>query len=157
MPDKSNGVRKLGWGAVGLGYLLLVAFALSGIARTPFWLMCLAVLSGAAFLTTLLLAGLTRWALRDEVREKQFSLSTLLAAMTLLGLFCAVVRWLVLRHPELPSGDMFFFILFAVVCMAMLACALPGSLFVADAVIWLAIWLLRRRHERRRSDRLRDR
>lgn len=148
MASHIPGLRRAGWATIGLGYLALAAVVLSTIADTPFLATWLAVLTGAIFLTTLLLVCLTRWATRDDLRDKQFSLATLLLATTLLAVFLALVRWLVLRNPDFPRGDVLF-LMFAGLCLAMLACALPGALFIADAAIWLAVWILRRRAGRR--------
>jgi hypothetical protein len=149
MPNQTNGLRRACWAAIGLGYLMWVALWFCQIARTPFWATWMAVLTGAILLTTLLLAWLVRWARREDLHDKQFSLATLLLATALLAIFLALVRWLVVRQPGLPSGDLMFFMIFGLVCLAILASALPGVLLVADAVIWLAVWLVRNRGPRR--------
>jgi hypothetical protein len=133
---------------IGLGYLTWVALWFCQLARTPFWATWMTVLTGAILLTTLLLACLMRWVRRDHLPERQFSLATLLLAIFVLAVFLALVRWLILRQPSIPAGDPVFFVVFALVCLAILVSALPGTLLMADALLWLGVWLLRQRTPR---------
>jgi hypothetical protein len=91
-----------------------------------------------------------------NIRSRSDAPMHMLVAVTLLAVFLAAVRWLVARSPELPPGDLLFFSIFAVLCLAILVSALPGALFVADAVLWLGVWFLRQRRTRRRHVALRS-
>src|SRR5688572_15934896 len=87
MPKQSSGLRRAFWAALDLGFLIWISLWFCQLARTPFWAMWLAVLTGATLLTTVLLTCLVRWARRDDLRDKQFSLATLLLATACLAIF----------------------------------------------------------------------
>ncbi len=136
----------------GLVYLGFVAALLSGVTRVGFVPMFLAVLAGAVFCTSLALVWLTRWALREESRPRQFSLSSLLFLTTFVAIYFAVVRWLVVNSwppgvAQPPDGEKFLMV--GTACIVLAAISIPCLLGMANSLVWFAVWLVRRPSVRR--------
>ena len=141
-------VRFLG----GLCYLALVAVLLSGVTTVAFWPMFLAVLAGAAFCTGLALFWLTRWAVREDGRPRQFSLGSLFFLTTFVAIYCAVVRWLVVNSwPRLssppPAGEQFLWV--GIGCLFLAAISIPIVFGMAESLVWFGVWLVRHPRVRR--------
>lgn len=133
----------------GLGYLALVAVVLSGLTAAPFLRVFLAVALVAAFLTTLVLIWLTRWAMREDGRRGQFGLASLLFLTTLVAVCLAVVRWVVvsanpLRRDGQWSSELTIFLFTGALFLLLATLALPFLAGMAESLVWLAVWFVRR-------------
>jgi hypothetical protein len=135
----------------GLCYLAFVAFVLSAVTTVAFGPMFLAVLAGAAFCTGLALFWMTRWAMREDGRPRQFSLGSLFFLTTFVAIYLAAVRWLVvnLRWPSSsgpPAADeqSRLFIGVGIGCLFLAAISIPIVLGMAEALVWFGVWLVRR-------------
>ncbi len=144
----------------GVFYLAVVAACLSGATRHHFLLMLLAVVGGAIFCSSLALLWLTLWALRKESRLGQFGLGSLFLLTLFVALYAGLVRWLAVaigQDRAQTGGDGELFVQIAVVCLFPLLIAIPFVLGMTESLLWLAVWILRRRPIRRLLGRRRRR
>ncbi len=137
----------------GLAYLLVVTVVFGIATGAGFVPTLLAVLAGAAFCTTLALIWLTRWALRDDTRSRQFGLGSLFFLTTFAAVYFGFVRWLVVHAT--PMGAAFsketgkLFLVVGVISLVLAAIAVPFLFGMAESLVWLAVWIVRRRVVRR--------
>ena len=145
---------------VGMLYLAVVAAFLSGATGYHFLLMLPAVVGGTVFCSSLALLWLTLWALRKDSRLGQFGLGSLLFLTLFVALYAGLVRWLVVaigRARAQTGGDGDLFVQIAVVCLLPLLIAIPFVLRMTESLLWLAVWILRRRPIRKLLGRRRRR
>ena len=132
----------------GCAYLVVMAGMFSSLSGRPFWLMLVAVFIGAAFCTSIVLVWLIRWARKVASRLGQFSIASLLFTMLLVSIYFGIVRWLVVRwdvqRAPLPSEGAWQFVYVAVLCFFLFLVAAPLMLRMAESLVWLAVWIIRR-------------
>ncbi len=136
---------KLVWQFLGgLLYLAFISLLLTEFANGHFWIVFSAVTLGVVFTGVLLLIWATSWALRDNTRPNQFSISTLLLLTTVLAVYLGVTRLLAdLSGEQLGAGDNTF-LAAAVICLILTGISLPFLAFFMESLVWLAAWLVRR-------------
>jgi hypothetical protein len=130
----------------GLLYLALVAGIFCLITGSPFPLVFAAVVAGSLFCGGLGLAWITLWAVRKDARLGQFTVGSLLFLMVFVAIFFGMVRWLATRIAEQDGApdDLFMFAWFTVMCLVLTGVAIPLVLRMTEAVLWAAVWLVRR-------------
>lgn len=137
----------------GLAYLAIVASIFSGVTGVGFIPVFLALLSGAIVCTTLALIWLTRWALREDGRTRQFTLGSIFFVTVFAAIYLGLVRWLVVestRAGVIGAGqELVAFAGFAVLCLLLAAISIGLFLRMAEAFVWFAVWIVRRPRVRR--------
>jgi len=133
--------------------LTVVALFFCGATESPFLPMFLAVVCGACFSTALGVWWLARWALRDDSRPGQFGLASLLLLLTVAAVYFAVVRMIVTRFVSLgrfpPDEAPLAFLVVGAISLLLALLGVPFLLAMANSVVWLAVWLVRRPSVRR--------
>ena len=144
----------------GLAYLGFVALILSRLTGKPFLLVLLGLLFGVFFSGGVALVWLVRWALRQESRVGQFSIASLLLVTAFAAAFFGAVRWLVTNVDDRQVPGRFGPVYVAIVCVFLAGIGIPVVLYLVEAFVWLAAWLVRRpavqrwlARRRRRSER----
>lgn len=98
--------------------------------------MLLAVFTGAAFCTALVLIWLVRWAYKDDGRLGQFSIASLLFSTLLVSIYFGIVRWIVVSSEvheiRMPTEGAWRFVFVAVLCL------LAHSCFTCEALVSLS-------------------
>lgn len=132
----------------GLLYLAAVAGLMGGATGREFLPSLLVVATSAAITTAVCLVLLTRWSVRDVVGPKQFRLATLLIVTGLFSVLFAVVRWFATGPgrpgPRLPSDGMIWLETF-VLGVGLTLISVPFLLSMAEALVWAAVWIVRRK------------
>jgi hypothetical protein len=142
--------------AQGIFYLAVVATILSGMSGQGFWRVLVAALLAALFTTAVLLAWSVRWALRDEGRPWQFSLGSLVLLTALAAAYFGAIRWLVVNSRPRPYvSPLAQFIEVGLVCFFLAMVSIPCLARMAESLVWLAAWLVRRRPVQRLLSRSR--
>ena len=126
----------------GLAYLGLVALVLSGLTGRPVWLILLGLVFGAFFSGAVALVWLVRWALRQESRVGQFSIASLLLVTALAAAFFGAVRWLVTSVEGRQIPGRFSAVYVATLCVFLAGLGIPVVLYLMEAFVWLAAWLV---------------
>lgn len=130
----------------GLFYLAVVAAILSGLTRQDFWRVWVAASLAALFTTAVLLAWSVRWALREEGRPWQFSLASLVLITALAAAYFGAIRWLVVNSRPRPYiSPLAQFVEVGLVCLFLALVSIPCLARMAESLVWLAAWLVRRR------------
>ncbi len=128
----------------GLLYLAFVSVLLTGLTGAPFLIVFGAVTSGIIFTGAMILVWAASWALRDDTRRYQFSISTLLFLMTILAVYLGAIRMLAdLSGDRLGLGDNPF-LEAAVICSIMSGVSLLFLVYFMESLVWLATWFVRR-------------
>lgn len=129
----------------GMGWLAIVASILAHLADYPFAATYAATVCGALFTSGLALTWLFRWAVNEQSQTRQFAVSSLFFLTTFVAMYFAAIRWIagqIEAHvgQQLPWQAM---IVVALVggFVAMLTC--PFVLWVTEALLWFAVWLVR--------------
>jgi hypothetical protein len=153
-------VRPLFRFAAGLGYLALVAHISSSVTEVDFLPMFLAIVAGAAACTTLAITWLTCSALREDARAGQFGLGSLFFLTTFAAIYFGLIRWLVVhsRHAVVrgPIDVWQQYLAIGLVCVFLSVLAVPFLVIMADSLVWLAVWIVRRPKVRRWLQRWRS-
>ncbi|MGE0607520.1 MAG: hypothetical protein AB7O62_10530 [Pirellulales bacterium] len=138
------------WFLLGLGFVSVCAWPLSQITGRGY-LASLAVLLGTmALVVTTVLSMLVRWARSKDERMRQFSLGSLLLLMLVLAALLGMLRWFAegdwtsfSRHANPPGLGARWLVL----GLGLAFVGPIGLLFalrMADALLWLGVWMLRR-------------
>jgi hypothetical protein len=130
---------------VGLAWLCFLALPLSVVSKAPFWVVLLVLFTGAVFTGGLALWWLWLWALRKDGRPGQFGLGSLFFLMAFVSLYLGAVRGLMLLLPVPGARDeplAFFFL--ALGGLVAIILSVPFVLRMLDALLWAAVWLVRR-------------
>lgn len=129
----------------GMAWLAVMADLLSILSDRPFAVVYAVTVGASLFCSGLALAWLYRWALNKTARERQFGISSLLFATTFIAIYFAGVRWAAAQvearvHEQLPWQA-----LAAVVVgwTAFIGVTCPFVLWVTEALLWFAVWLVR--------------
>jgi len=137
---------------VGPVYLLIVAQALSAVTQTSYAVtVALTAVGSLAIMTVLVVFGVKAY--RYKHSTIRFTLSSAFLISIPLSLYLGTLRWVfraLLTHDVEPNFLLWispFAVLFMVVTTAILLC-------LAEAIIWLALAVLRPRPGRRRVNRL---
>ncbi|MBN2474919.1 MAG: hypothetical protein JXB62_09955 [Pirellulales bacterium] len=152
--------RLLGQLLIGLAYLALVAAMLRSTTGHSFLVVLPAVIGGALFCSGLALAWLTLWAVRNDGRLGQFGLGSLFFLTVFAALYFGLVRWLVVaveRGSAARTGDGGRFLSTAVLCLVVVLTSVPFVLGMTESLLWLAVWIVRRRPVRKLLARKRRR
>jgi hypothetical protein len=132
----------------GLAYTALVATFFSGCTQCAFPFVFTAVLSGF-----FVCGGLGLWWLKLRVTKKdarlgQFSVGSLLFLMAFVAMFFGTVRWIVVRVSQQEQGlqadSVTLFCIFAPICLVLAPISMPFVLRMIEAVIWAAVWFVKR-------------
>jgi hypothetical protein len=142
--DSPRGLSRRGRALLGLAYLALVAAGLSEAIGQPFGVTFLAVFCGAVFTSGLAIWWMTLWARRKEARAGQFTIGSLLFLTAFVAIYFSAISWLVSLLPRgpgrPPDGSVF---VWAAVTMGVVALfSIPFVLFVADGLVWAAVWVV---------------
>lgn len=139
----------------------LVAILFSDFVGMRFLPVFFAVLAGAAFSTTLAIAWLTCWAVREDSRPGQFGLGSLFFLTTLAAVYFGLVRWLVVhsRYPIARGPGQVWqeYLVVGILCAVLSLLGVPFLLMMAESLVWVAVAIVRRPWvqrwlKRRRSD-----
>ena len=132
---------------VGLGYFSALAAVVWGMTGYPYWLVWLGVFAAYAVSAGLMLTWLTLWARRDDGRLGQFSVGSLLLLTVFAAMFFGLVRWLddatTRFYPVLAQGSHFGSI--AINVLLALLLSIPFAIRLTESLIWLAVWVVRRK------------
>lgn len=130
-----------------IAWLAFVALLAAASTESNFTPVFAVVISGALACGVLALAWLTLWAQRQNSLPGQFTIGSLLFATCFAAIFFAAVRWLgsnlaFLSPRSSPSGSVYIGVAFG--CLLILAISIPIVFGMFDALLRMAIWLLRR-------------
>jgi uncharacterized membrane protein len=131
---------------VGLGWLAIVASVVSAATAIPFPRVFAVILAYALICSGLGLAWLTLWAERKDSRLGQFTIGSLLFLTVFVAIFFGGVRWIVALS---PFRDKFGSILLP--SLVAVVCSVSPVLGMTEALLWLAVWCIKRRPPRRRA------
>ncbi|HEV3340634.1 MAG TPA: hypothetical protein VG125_09760 [Pirellulales bacterium] len=145
-PIAESGRLRLWSQAVGAMAWLAVMAALSGYS---FLVMYAATVCAALGTCALSLMWLVPWAMNPEARPKQFRLASLLYFITLAAVYLATIRWVVV-HVEMRMREegvneaLPWYLVLAVAggLTLFLLIACPWVLYLAESLMWLAVWLV---------------
>ncbi|MGD9720469.1 MAG: hypothetical protein AB7O59_24835 [Pirellulales bacterium] len=134
---------------IGLAWSLAVS-ALVANATGYAWPIVFVVILIASLGCSLLLAAWSAgWYAREMPHRGRYNIAFLLILTFVLGVGCALVRWVVLaprwqraRGAELPGFDAY--VGAAVACLLLAGTSLPLVLGLLDSLVWMLVWLLRR-------------
>jgi hypothetical protein len=129
----------------GMAWLAIIAGRLTQLTGYPFAAMYAVTVCGALFISGLALTWLFRWAVNERSRERQFAVSSLFFLTTFVALYFAAIRWIAGQietdvGQQLPWQAMLAVAL-AVAVFAIVTC--PFVLWVTEALLWFAVWLVR--------------
>ena len=130
-------VRFLG----GWAYLAIIAAFISAATETGFLRVFPAVVCGAFFCCGLALVWIVGWAFREDARLGQFSIRSLLFLTVYVSLYFGVVRWLATHSPDAEDA----LPVIAGFCLALAVISVPVLIFWMESLVWLAVWVVRRR------------
>lgn len=127
---------------LGMFWLAVIAAGGSTIAECGFLTAYLVVICGALFSGALCLAWLIRWTLNENARAGQFGIASLFFLMTLLAVYFAAVRFL-LVHAGPPGGQpppaALIVVPTAFTCLLAAICSIPFVLGIFEALLWFAV------------------
>ena len=132
---------------VGLGWTATVASVFSLSTYCPFLFAFNAVLGCFLVGGGLGLWWLTLWARQKNARLGQFGIGSLLFLLVFAALFFGTVRWIVDLGPQ--ADNAVAFCVCALICVVLAAISVPFVLFMGEAVLWAAVWLVKRPQVRR--------
>jgi hypothetical protein len=143
--------RRWFWFFAGLGYLAVVALAVTAMTEAPYLLVFPGLVAGALFCGNLVLLWMTLWARRKDSRLGQFTIGSMLFLMTFTAFFFGFVRWLTTRALQRwPSPNATEpFVVIAIMCLVLTFVSVPFVVGMTDAVLWAAVWCIRRPRVRR--------
>ena len=136
----------------GLLYLSLVSAILSDVTGHHFLPVLVGVIAGALFCSSLALVWLTLWAVRRDSRLGQFGIGSLFFLTLFVAMYFGLVRWLVVAlesNQGPPEGAQSLFVRLAIFSLGPMLFSIPFVLGVTESLLWLAVWVLRRRPIRR--------
>ncbi len=91
--------------------------------------------------------------MREDARTTQFTLGSIFFVTVFAAIYLGLVRWLVVessRAGVVGAGqELVAFAGFAVLCLLLAAISFGLFLRMAEALVWLAVWVLRRPGVRR--------
>lgn len=130
----------------GLAWLAVMAELLSRLADRPFAVVYAVTVGVSLFASGLALTWLYRWALNENSRERQFGISSLLFATTFIAIYFAGVRWAAAQvearvHEHLPWQALAAII---VAWTVFIGVTCPFVLWITEALLWFAVWLVRK-------------
>jgi hypothetical protein len=124
----------------GLLYLAAIAAMFSAATEIAFVPMLLAVVCGALFACGLALVWAFGTAIRDDIRPRQFGISSLMFLTVYVALYFGVVRWLAIHIPN-AADDLPFIAGF---CLALAVISIPVLILWTESLVWMAVWTVRR-------------
>ena len=124
----------------GVLYLAAIAAMFSAATGSGFVPMFLAVACGALFVCGLALVWAFGAPFREDIRPRQFGISSLLFLTVYVSLYFGVVRWLVINSPD--AEDELPFI--AGFCLVLTLVSVPVLIIWTESLVWLAVWMVRR-------------
>lgn len=146
----------------GLLWLALPAAVLHVVTGYPFVFIFVMLFLGSLLCCGLGLWWMTLWALRRDSRVGQFTVGSLLFATLFLAMFLGFVRWVVGAgaaaqgfHGSQDNGPVFLAV--ALICLVWCAISVSIVASMTEAVLWGAVWLLKRPAVRRWRRSLRNR
>lgn len=132
----------------GLLYLTVVAGLMGSVSGREFWPSLLVVATSATIGTAVCLVLLTRWSVTAVTGPRQFRLATLMIVTGLFSIHFGVVRWFATgrggHEPRLPSDGPIWINTF-VLGVGLTLISVPFLLSMAEALVWAAVWIVRRK------------
>ena len=125
----------------GVLYLAAIAAMFSAATGSGFVPMFLAVACGALFVCGLALVWAFGAPFREDIRPRQFGISSLLFLTVYVSLYFGVVRWLATHSPDAEDA----LPVIAGFCLALAVISVPVLIFWMESLVWLAVWVVRRR------------
>lgn len=138
---------------VGMAWLAIMAVGVSLMTGQSFFGAYLAVLCSALFASAVALAWLIRWASKEENRERQFGLGSLFFFVTLLAIcfagMSAILRGMAVHETAgLPAGTRqppaWLIVPLGIYCLVLILISVPFVMGIVEALMWFAVWLVRR-------------
>lgn len=135
----------------GLAYTALIANVFSVCTNCTYPFAFVAVLGSFFLYGGLGLWWLTLWARQRDARPGQFGVGSLLLLMVFAAMFLGTVRWIVVQvSQQWPQSDgIGVFCIFAVICLLLACISIPFILWMSEAMLWAAVWFVRRPQVRR--------
>lgn len=146
---------------VGLAYAAFLAGVFSSCTDSSFPFAFAAVLGSFIIYGGLGIWWLTLWARQRDARFGQFGIGSLLLLMVFVAMFLGSVRWIVVRISEQSrrADAVAAFWGVAWIYLFVVCISIPCVLYMSEAVLWAAVWFVKRAkvhrwlRRRRRSDR----
>ncbi|HWB11853.1 MAG TPA: hypothetical protein VG826_21665 [Pirellulales bacterium] len=150
-PFQEPGCLRLGLQLIGAAaWLAVIAAILTGLSRNSFLVMYAATVCGALATSALALMWLLPWAMNTEAPRKQFRLASAFYFMTLVAVYLAAIRWVVVQVERQMAQEGVRESLPWQAVMAMgagvtlfLVITYPWVLRLAESLMWLAVWIVR--------------
>jgi len=136
--------RLIGQFVAALAYLAMISGVLAELTGVGFVLVFAAVMAGIVFTGTATLAWATAWALRDNARQSQISILTMLFLTLLAAVYLGAIRWLTDAAGDRIGGGASFVAVAAIGGFLTLL-SLPFVILLMESLVWFAVWLVRRR------------
>lgn len=130
-----------------------MAAGVSQVTGQSFFGAYLALLCSALFASAVALAWLIRWASKKENRERQFGLGSLFFIITLLAIYfagmSAIMRGMAWHETaRLPAGTRqppaWLIVPLGIYCSVLILISVPLVMGIVEALMWFAVWLVRR-------------
>jgi hypothetical protein len=127
----------------GACYLLFAAKLITVVTEHSLLAALAISASSALAVFSIALVLLVRRAMGDEGRPWQIHLSSLFLIVAVVSIYLAVMRWLASGiDPELPND---WWVVLLGLSVTLIILGIPFVLFLGESLLWLAVWIIRRR------------
>jgi hypothetical protein len=138
----------------GLAYSALVAFPLCLATQCAFPLVLASVVGVFLVCGGLGVWWMTLWARQKDARLGQFTVGSMLFLMVYVAIFFGTLRWTVdrvsLQFPRSDDADILRWVFVMWPLLALVSARIV--LHMTEAVLWVAVWLVKRPRVRRDSE-----
>ena len=131
-------------GVCGAAYLAFISLGLSQAVKASFLLVLAMVFITVMFEFALALVLAAGWASETRRGQFQLRLSSIFLVVVIIAIYLSALRWIVTSDGSSENLTMSVWLAALIYSLVFIAVSLPFILFLGEAMLWLAVWLLRR-------------
>ena len=131
-------------GASGVAYLAFISFGLSQAVKASYLLVLALVFITIMVEFALVLMLAAGWASQIRRGPFQLQLSSIFLIVVIIAIYLSALRWIVTADASSENLSIFDWLGVLIYGLIFIAVSFPFVLFLGEAMLWLAVWLVRR-------------